>query len=62
METRELSVEERNVVGSAEVNRMRKTGVIPAIVYSGGEAATKLSVNCHQFVQTVKGAKPTQIY
>ncbi len=44
METIELIVKERDSFGSAEARRMRQTGWIPGVLYSGGNNAVALTV------------------
>lgn len=62
VETRILEIEDRTGLGKANVRRLRKTGAIPAVVYSDGKDAKSLSLNQYKFELAVRGAKPTQIY
>ena len=62
MEQLELSVESRTVRGGTQVKRLRSSGTVPGVVYSGGEESLPLEVNEHEFVQTVKGRPRAQLY
>ncbi|MDH4141714.1 MAG: 50S ribosomal protein L25, partial [Chloroflexota bacterium] len=43
-----LAAEHREVTGKA-VNRLRKAGRLPAVVYGHGEGSTNVSVDAHEF-------------
>lgn len=62
MEAKVLTVEERLGTGSAEARRVRKTGLIPAVMYSEGKATTQIALDNHEFFISTRGAKPTQLY
>lgn len=62
METRVLNVEERQETGSGRVERLRKTGLVPAVVYSDGKPSTMLKLNGHEYTMAVRGCRATQIF
>jgi len=62
VETRTLVVEERAEVGSRFMRRMRQAGSVPAVVYSDGKPATRLSLNAHEYQIAVRGCRATQIF
>lgn len=45
MNIRELSVEPRDATGKSAVGRLRRRGLVPAILYGGGQAPLPLSVS-----------------
>lgn len=45
MNIRELSVEPREATGKGAVGRLRRRGLVPAILYGGGQAPVPLSVS-----------------
>lgn len=62
MEARFIEVQRREATGKGDVRRMRKQGVVPAVVYSGGSASQTISVECHKLLMTVRGCSPTQLF
>lgn len=42
-----LVVSERSAVGTAEVRRLRRQGVIPGVLYGAGKAATPIAIDPH---------------
>lgn len=62
METRSLNVEERPEIGSGAIRRLRKEGLIPAVIYSDGKEARHVKLNAHEYTLTVRGAKQSQIF
>jgi large subunit ribosomal protein L25 len=62
MEQVTIEVENREAVGSAENRRMRKTGRIPSVVYSHGEASVAVSVPEKEFLRAAKASKSSQIF
>lgn len=62
MEPREIVVELRSQVGTGHVNRLRRAGQLPAVVYSEGKSALSLVVNHHGFQRATAGAGGTQLY
>jgi len=57
-----LSISERTLTGKAEVNRMRRDGVVPAIVYSPGEKSIAASVVTKEFTNLAKRASSAQLF
>lgn len=62
METKVLQAEQRDGEGTAAARRLRKTGMIPAVMYSSGAAATSLALSSRDFFLSTRGCKPTQLY
>ena len=62
MEQLELNVEERSVLGSAQARRMRKEGMVPAVVYSDGTSAQSLMISAHEFMMAARGKKRGQVF
>lgn len=62
METKVLQVVDREGDGSKAARRLRKSGKIPAVMYSSGDAATSLSLENRDFYLSTRGCKPTQLY
>lgn len=58
----ELTVESRTESGSVMVNRLRRSGYIPAVVYSGGSEAQSIMVEAHSFVLLGKRHAHTQLF
>jgi large subunit ribosomal protein L25 len=57
-----LQIQSRSEVGSSVARRLRKTGIIPAIVYHRGEESIPASLNQKEFLQLASKAKFTQIF
>ena len=55
-----LAAEHREIVGKA-VNRMRKDGRLPAVVYGRGEGSTNVSVDAHEFELLRKHTGPNSL-
>jgi large subunit ribosomal protein L25 len=55
-----LAAEHREIVGKA-VNRMRKDGRLPAVVYGRGEGSTNVSVDAHEFDLLRKHTGPNSL-
>ena len=62
MERLELNVESRSVQGGTQVKRLRESGRVPGVVYSGGKEALAIDLDEHDFIQTVKGRPRAQLY
>jgi len=62
VETRILTAEERSLVGTSNVRRLRKTGNVPGVVYSEGKPSTSVMLNTHEYQLAVRGCRPTQIF
>lgn len=62
MEQIELTVEGRDVSGSDAAKRLRSSGFLPGVVYTGGEEAVSVKVNTHDFIMTVRNCVPAQIF
>ena len=58
----ELKVEPRTELGSAAMRRLRSEGILPGVVYTGGEQARPVTLNQHDFHMTVRGCRATQIF
>ncbi|MGH2474707.1 MAG: 50S ribosomal protein L25 [Candidatus Limnocylindrales bacterium] len=55
-----LAAEHREIVGKA-VNRMRKDGRLPAVVYGRGEGSSNVSVDAHEFELLRKHTGPNSL-
>ncbi|HEY7139944.1 MAG TPA: 50S ribosomal protein L25 [Methylomirabilota bacterium] len=55
MNIRELSVEPREALGKGAVGRLRRKGLVPAILYGGGGAPVTLSVTPAEVHRTLHG-------
>jgi len=55
MNIRELSVQSREVVGKGAVGRLRRQGLVPAILYGGGSAPVTLAVTPADVQRTLQG-------
>jgi large subunit ribosomal protein L25 len=56
-----LKVEERTASGKSANKKMRRQGVVPAVIYGHGDKAVNLSVNEHDFIkllEKIKGRSP----
>jgi len=62
VETKSLNVEERGEIGTGSVRRLRKEGLIPAVIYSDGKEARHVKLNAHEYQLAVRGCKQTQIF
>jgi large subunit ribosomal protein L25 len=51
MEDTKLIAKKRDLQGSPNSRRMRKAGMLPAVVYGDGEAATPVQIETHAFEQ-----------
>ncbi len=56
MERVDLRVESRQAAGKGAARSLRRTGVIPAVVYGGKEAPQSVSVSAHQFYKLLQTA------
>ena len=45
----EFTVQKRETQGTAEARRMRKTGMVPGVIYGGGNEAAQVQLNEHAF-------------
>jgi large subunit ribosomal protein L25 len=55
MNIRELSVEPREAQGKAAVGRLRRKGLVPAVLYGGGQTPVALSVSPTEVQRTIHG-------
>jgi large subunit ribosomal protein L25 len=55
MNIRELSVERREALGKGPVGRLRRKGLVPAVLYGGGSAPVALSVSPAEVQRTIHG-------
>jgi large subunit ribosomal protein L25 len=55
MNIRELSVQSREALGKAAVGRLRRQGLVPAILYGGGSAPVALAVTPADVQRTLQG-------
>jgi large subunit ribosomal protein L25 len=55
MNIRELSVEPREALGKSAVGRLRRKGLVPAVLYGGGNAPVALSVSPSEVQRTIHG-------
>ena len=55
MNIRELSVQSRESMGKGAVGRLRRQGLVPAILYGGGSAPVTLSVTPADVQRTLQG-------
>jgi large subunit ribosomal protein L25 len=55
MQIRELSVEPRLATGKGAVGRLRRRGLVPAILYGGGGAPVALTVSPAEVQRTLQG-------
>ena len=62
MEQKFISVSSRSDFGGPSSRRMRRTGQVPAVMYSEGSVAAPLQLNDHEYQLAVRGCKPTQIF
>lgn len=62
MSAKTLNVEQRDAVGSSAMQRLRKKGYIPGVVYSEGKPAQPLAVEALHFQKTITGSGSTQLY
>ena len=53
MNIRELSVERREAVGKGAVGRLRRSGLVPAVLYGGGNAPMALAVSPVEVQRTI---------
>jgi len=53
MNIRELSVERREALGKGAVGRLRRSGLVPAVLYGGGHAPVALSVSPVEVQRTI---------
>ncbi len=62
MQSKEIKVEKRDVVGSGAMRRMRADGRIPGVVYAGGESSTMISLDTHEFTMAGRSSGSTQLF
>ena len=55
MKTLKVTAQPREARGSAQVGRLRREGLLPAVVYGSGRPARNLQLNLHTFGQTLRG-------
>jgi large subunit ribosomal protein L25 len=62
MEAIAIEVESRSEKGTARSKGLRKSGVIPAVVYAKGRASTDIKLNALEFLRKTQGVKATQLF
>lgn len=62
MEYRELNVETRELRGSTAMQRMRRSGFTPGVIYADGTEAQHISVNTHEFAVLGRRSGHTQLF
>jgi large subunit ribosomal protein L25 len=62
VEYRELNVEARQLQGSTAMQRMRKSGLTPAVIYADGSEAQQIAVNTHEFTVLGRRSGHTQLF
>lgn len=62
METVELKVAARDAKGTNALKSLRKSGLVPAVVYSGGTEAQSFAIDSHAFSMLVHGKASTAVY
>lgn len=62
MDTLDLEVVRRIETGKSVAKRMRKEGLVPAVVYAQGQSALHLTLSDHAFRKTAHGRPATQIF
>lgn len=55
-----LAIQVRDVRGKSEARRVRKAGMLPAVVYSRGDKAKSITLSQKDFVRLAEKAKTTQ--
>jgi len=62
VEQKELEVTVRTSLGSTAMKRARKSGMLPGVVYASGKEAQPVEMNQHDFIMTVRGSVPAQLF
>ena len=62
MEAIEINIESRNVFGSSANKKLRKSGRVPGVVYSKGQAAIGVLVDSLHLQNTLKGVSLTHLF
>ena len=62
MEAIEINVESRDVFGSTANKKLRKSGRVPGVVYSQGQAAVGVLVDALHLQNTLKGVSLTHLF
>lgn len=57
-----LEAQSRSTVGTSKSRALRKSGLVPSIVYSRGESGKKILVRDRDFVALATKARPTQVF
>ncbi|MBU1694724.1 MAG: 50S ribosomal protein L25 [Verrucomicrobia bacterium] len=55
MKTLKVSVQPRQARGSGQVGRLRREGLLPAVVYGAGKPVRTVQLNLHDFEQALRG-------
>ena len=55
MKTLKVTVQPRQSRGTAQAGRLRRQGLLPAVVYGSGKPARTIQLNRHDFEQTLRG-------
>ncbi len=62
MKEANLNIAERTQFGSSHMNRMRKAGSIPAVVYAAGDATVHAMLNERDFVSLAQKSSRAQLF
>jgi large subunit ribosomal protein L25 len=62
VEQRTIEIQKREGTGKSAVRRLRREGLVPVVVYSGGAASISGTVNQHELLMTARGCSPTQLF
>lgn len=62
MEELRLAIEKRTEQGSAACRRLRRSGRIPGVIYSHGDAALPIDMPRKEFVHMAERARSTQVF
>lgn len=55
MKALKLEAKKREITGTEAVRRLRRQGLVPAVVYGSGKAAQMLELNAHDLDQALRG-------
>ena len=62
MEKLTLDISRREEVGSRQVAKLRKEGILPVVVYARGKEAIKAAVNTREFITAAKKARTSNYF
>lgn len=55
MKTLKVTVQPRQSRGTAQAGRLRRQGLLPAVVYGAGKPTRTIQLNRHDFEQSLRG-------